>query len=134
MTCDWPLIDVPRYQITEWYSWVHLCPVWLCEREVVRFQLIQIWSEPGMVAASELKTKTQAITVADSQVIVLTRDRWVRPDYHLGRHYNSKLLKLAKIFSHVSIIEIVNNRLLFIIIVIIYFIPSVPQSTNAQET
>ena len=27
--------------------------------------------------------------------------------------FNSKLLKLAKIFSHVNIIEIVNNRLLF---------------------
>jgi hypothetical protein len=29
------------------------------------------------------------------------------------KSFNSKLLKLAKIFSHVSIIEIVNNRLLF---------------------
>jgi len=29
------------------------------------------------------------------------------------KSFNSKLLKLAKIFSHVSIIEIVNNSLLF---------------------
>ena len=29
------------------------------------------------------------------------------------KSFNSKLLKLAKIFSHVSIIEIVNSRLLF---------------------
>jgi hypothetical protein len=29
------------------------------------------------------------------------------------KSFNSKLLKLAKIFSHVSIIKIVNNRLLF---------------------
>jgi hypothetical protein len=29
------------------------------------------------------------------------------------RSFNSKLLKLAKAFSHVSIIEIVNNRFLF---------------------
>jgi lysophospholipase L1-like esterase len=31
----------------------------------------------------------------------------------LTRSFNSKLLKLAKAFSHVSIIEIVNNRFLF---------------------
>ena len=46
-----------------------------------------------MVAASKLKAKTQVITVADSQVIVLTRDRCVRPDYHLGRHYKTIILR-----------------------------------------
>jgi hypothetical protein len=32
---------------------------------------------------------------------------------NLIKSFNSKIFKLAKTFSHVSIIEIVNNRLLF---------------------